>query len=86
MGQLIQGSKSNLMECLTNSPQSASIHPGIDAKVLDRAAIVHMVRPGACRTFEEYSQQMCLPYITSQLETVSRVDIVWDRYVTSSLK
>ena len=47
---------------------------------------MHMVMPGACRTFEGYSQQMFLPYITSQLETVSRVDIVWDRYVTSSLK
>ena len=41
------------MECLTNSSQSASIHPGIDAKVLDMAAIVHMVRPGAIRTFKE---------------------------------
>ena len=29
---------------------------------------------------------MFLPYITSQLETVSRVDIVWDMYLTSSLK
>ena len=40
---------------------------------IGQAAIVHMVRPGACRTFEEYSQQMFLPNITSQLETVSRV-------------
>ena len=63
MGQLLHGSKSGLMECLTNSSQSASIHPWMDAKVLDRAAIVHMVRPGACRTFEEYSQQTFLPYI-----------------------
>ena len=74
------------MECLINSSQSASNHPEIDANVLDRAAIVHMVRPGACGTFEEYSQQMFLPYITSQLETVNRVDIVCDRYLTSSLK
>ena len=82
MGQLLQGSKSDIRPPL----QSASIHPGIDTKVLGRAAIVHMARPGACRTFEEYSQQIFLPYITSQLETVSRVDIVWDRYLTSSLK
>ena len=41
MDQLLQGSKSDLMECLTNSSQSASIHPGIDAKLLERAAIVH---------------------------------------------
>ena len=32
-------------------------------------------------TFEEYSQEMILPYTTSQLETVSRVDIVWDKYL-----
>ena len=31
MGQLRQGSKSDLMECLTKSSQSASIHSGIDA-------------------------------------------------------
>ena len=29
---------------------------------------------------------MILPYITSKLETVSRVDIVWDKYLTNSLK
>ena len=38
------------MELITISKYSSWI-PGIDAKVLDRAAIVHMVRPGACRTF-----------------------------------
>ena len=47
MAQLWQGSKSDLMECLTKSSQPASIHRVIDAKVLDGAAIVHMVRPGA---------------------------------------
>ena len=31
-------------------------------------------------------QQMFLPYITSRLETVSRVDLVWDRYLTDILK
>ena len=30
-------------------------------------------------TFEEYSPETILPYITSQLETVSRVDIVWNK-------
>ena len=29
---------------------------------------------------------MILPYITSQLETISRVDIDWDKYLTNSLK
>ena len=31
-------------------------------------------------------QQMFLPYITSRLETVSRVDLVWERYLTDILK
>ena len=53
MGQLRHESKSDQMECLTKSSQPESIHPGIDAKALDRAAIVHMVWPGACRTCEE---------------------------------
>ena len=51
MGQLRQGSKSDLMECLTKSSQPASIHLGIDVNALDGAAIVHMVSPGACRHF-----------------------------------
>ena len=29
---------------------------------------------------------MILSYITSELETVSRVDIDWDKYLTNSLK
>ena len=82
MGQLRQGSKSDLIECPTKSSQPASIHLGIDAKALDGAAIVHMVRPA----FEEYSQEMIIPYTTSQLETVSRADIVWDKYLTNRLK
>ena len=49
MGQRRQGSKSDIMECLTKTSQPASIHIGIDAKALDGAAIVHMVRPGPCR-------------------------------------
>ena len=61
------------MECLTNSSQPASIHLGIDAKALDGAAIVHNGQAWSLSTFEEYSHEMILPYITSQLETVSRV-------------
>ena len=41
MGQLRQGSKSDLMECLAKSTHPAISHPGIYAKVSDGAAIVH---------------------------------------------
>ena len=40
MGQLRHGSKSDLMECLTKSSQPEGVHPGIDAKVLDGAALL----------------------------------------------
>ena len=88
MGQLRQKSKSDLMECLTKSSLPASIHLGSDAKALDGAASVHYSygQARSLSTFEEYSQEMILPYITSQLETVSSVDIVWDKYLTNSLK
>ena len=77
MGQLRQGSKSDLLECLTKSSQPASIHLGIDAKALDGVAIIvhnnYYGQAPSLSTFEEYSQEMIIPYITSQLETVSRV-------------
>ena len=59
---------------------------GNQACPLDGAAIVHNVQARSLSTFEEYSQEMILPYITPQLETVNRVDIVWDKYLTNSLK
>ena len=71
---------------MLNKVLTTSKYLGIDANDLDEAAIVRMVRPGTCRTFEEHSQQMVLPYITPQLETVSIVDIVWDMFLTYRLK
>ena len=88
IGQLRHGSKSDLMECLTKSSQPESIHPGIDAKVLDGAAIVHYGHARGLSSIWEVDlrQQMFLPYIISWLETASRVDLVWDRYLTDILK
>ena len=37
-------------------------------------------------TFEEYAHQVFIPYISRQLQNVSRLDLVWDRYVAGSLK
>ena len=50
MGQLRQGSKSDLMEFLTKSSRLASIHLGIDARPRTGLQLcIIMVRPGACR-------------------------------------
>ena len=38
------------------------------------------------RTFSDYATQVFLPYITSQLQHVNRLDVVWDEYIADSLK
>jgi len=45
-----------------------------------------MLKPRGSRTFQDYAQQIFIPYLLSQLESVDRVDIVWDRYLQESLK
>ena len=42
--------------------------------------------PGLFEHLRSIHSNIFLPYITSQVETVTREDIVWDRYLTSSLK
>ena len=46
--------------------------------IIDGAAVVNMLRPGAARKFSDYANQVFIPYILSQ--HVNRVDVVWDDY------
>ena len=56
-----------------------------DVKVFDGA--VHLLSPtAAVRTFEDYANDIFIPYIVKQLCSSTRVDLVWDRYVKGSLK
>ena len=52
---------------------------------MDGVAIINM-RPGTAKTFQSYTNDVFMPYVTSQLQHVDRLDIVWDRYMTDSLK
>ena len=52
--------------------------PAVDAKLLDGTAVVQMLNPGTAQTFQQYSDLVFLPYISNQLTTARRVDIVWD--------
>ena len=49
-------------------------------------AVVHFLVPGTCGTFEDYAKEVFLPYVVKKLDTVSRIDIVWDVYKSDSLK
>jgi len=48
--------------------------------------VVHMLKPGLANTFSEYAETIFAPCIRSKLSTVSRLDVVWDRYDNCSLK
>ena len=45
-----------------------------------------MLKPGSSETFEEYAHKIFIPYISGQLQHVSRLDLVWDSYVANTLK
>ena len=41
---------------------------------------------GTAKTFHDYAADVFMPYNTSYLEHVTRLDIIWDKYVPESLK
>jgi len=61
--------------------------PDVGAKILDGAAIIHMLKSRCSRTFQDYAQQILIPYLLSELGFADRVDIVWsDRCLQDSPK
>ena len=85
-GQLRHGSKSDLLNPLDKMSEFETESPNVDANILDGAAIVNMLKPRFCKTFEDYSKQIFLPDIDNYLTVCSRVDVVWDGYRQDSLK
>ncbi|CAC5415945.1 unnamed protein product [Mytilus coruscus] len=77
------GSLSKCLEPLTTTTGDV---PEVDVLVIDGAAIVNMLRPSTSRTFDDYPDLVFCPYIKKHLETVTRVDVVWDAYIDNSLK
>ena len=85
-GRLYLGSKSDLLVCLEGHAEPQSEAPTGTAVVLDGAVIVQLLKPGTAKTFEEYAQQMFIPYVVRQLQHVPRLDLVWDSFREDSLK
>ena len=86
-GILLSGTKSSLVDRLEAlGPSAKNTCPQIDALILDGAAIVNLLRPISCKTFEAYAHNVFIKYVKSRLANVSRLDIVWDRYLQNSLK
>ncbi|KAG1649787.1 hypothetical protein GQR58_028625 [Nymphon striatum] len=85
-GNLRLGSKSDLLNCMEELSKAKSDAPVVTSVILDGAAIVQMMKPGTTRTFDEYANVIFKPYISSKLQRARRLDLVWDSYVTDSLK
>ena len=77
-GRLHLSTKSDLLVCLESLSEAQSEAPSVTNVVLDGAAIIQMLKPGAAKTFEEYTLQVFLLYISGQLRHVSHLDLVWD--------
>ena len=84
-GKLRFGKKSDLLEILTKDIQNDPPNC-IDVKLLDGAAVVHLLPTSNVTTFDEYADVVFVPHIMKQLENSRRVDVVWDTYIPSSIK
>ena len=81
----LPGTKSELLHCI--EPKSYPDEPQrYDCKVFDGAVIVHCLPTTDASTFDEYALKIFIPYIERQLTDAKRIDIVWDTYLSDSLK
>ena len=86
-GEIYQGSKSELLtKCLEPLSIVTDECPSVEAVIINGAALVNMFKPDTSRTFNEYAATVFLPYIRRQLDTVKRINVVWDVYLKDSLK
>ena len=48
--------------------------------------VVQMLKPTPVKNFDEYAQEIFIPYLSTKLQTASRLDLVWDNYIADSPK
>jgi len=57
------------------------------SKFLDEGlVIVQMLKPATVKNFDQYASQIFIPYILSQFQKASCIDLVWDRCIENTLK
>ena len=86
-GLLHFGAKSDLLQCLEKLAAAVdAVDISSAAYIIDGAAVVQMLKPGSARTFSEYAETVFGPFVQAHLSQVKRLDVVWDRYDSNSLK
>ena len=68
-GKIRLGTKADLLHSLQLEEIQEMNAPVVNAKFFDGAVIVQILRPGTVKTFQEYTDTVFMPYISSQLVT-----------------
>ena len=80
-GLLRSVTKSDILKCLNAPIGRAAAAKQATIVVLDMAAVIHMVRSTAAKTFSEYVSLHIVPYLEAQItNSTQRIDAVWDNY------
>ena len=74
-GNLYLGTKSDLLMCLEDLSEAQTVVPVTNSVILGGAAINQMLKPVAVKNFAEYASQIFIPYIFSQFQNASHVDV-----------
>ncbi|CAG9813377.1 unnamed protein product [Phaedon cochleariae] len=83
---MYHGTESDLLRCFDKYITVESRPTDVDAVLIDGAALVHILQPKACCTFQEYISLIVKPYILRILDISKRIDVIWDFHIDKSLK
>lgn len=78
------GVKSDLLPCVEQVHGAYSDSPKVTCTIVDGAAIIQMLKPSSVKTFIEYANVIFILYLTRKCKSLSRIDLVWDRYLSDS--
>ena len=79
--------QSRCLESLAKQPTSI---PQVDVKIFVGAGLVHLLDSKKAnviiKTFDDYTENLFVPYLMKELFTTIKIDVVWDVYKSDSLK
>jgi hypothetical protein len=78
-------SKADIVGCITANHECPELS-NIQCKLLDGPVIAHMIKPSGVTSFKEYVDINFIPYLSQQLNSCDRLDVVFDVYKKNSLK
>ena len=77
--------KSDQVKCI-EQPGDLEPPSTYECKIIDGAVIVHCLPTAGVVTFNDYADNVFIPYLEKLLKGTARLDIVWDTYIAGSLK